>query len=124
VDYFVGNIEPVSLRPIVRAALVQGRKLDHGNPNPGNIGADFGRLGLQVWANVNALDLRNQARQAILESLNTRRNAIAHQDWRGVGAGLQLPQIQSWRSACRALAPYFDRTVGAHLAGRVGGPPW
>jgi hypothetical protein len=44
VAILVGSIAPAVVRPIVRAALVQGRKLDHGNPNPGNLGSDFGRL--------------------------------------------------------------------------------
>lgn len=30
-------------------ALTEGRKLDSGNPNPGNIGSDFGRFGIQFW---------------------------------------------------------------------------
>lgn len=30
-------------------ALMQGRKLDSGNPNEGNLGADFGRLGMTGW---------------------------------------------------------------------------
>jgi len=28
---------------------VRDRKLDPGNANPGNIGADFARLGLEIW---------------------------------------------------------------------------
>lgn len=32
---------------ILRSRLTAGRKLDSGNPNPGNIGSDFGRFGVQ-----------------------------------------------------------------------------
>ena len=34
--------------------ILFGRKLDHGNPNAGNLGADFGRLGLPFWSAVDA----------------------------------------------------------------------
>lgn len=125
VDVIVGGVARVALQPIVRVVLVQGRKLDHGNPNPGNIGSDFGRLGMmQFWPNVNALDRRNHARQAALENLNTWRNAIAHQDWNHVGGVLHLTQVRTWRAACRALAIHFDRSVGVHVGALVGAPPW
>lgn len=120
----VGNLAPVAVRPVVRAVLVQGRKLDQGNPNPGNLGSDFGRLGMNFWPVVNALDLRNPRRQAGLETLNTWRNAIAHQDWSKVGPSLQLGTVQSWRAACQALAGYFDVAVRDHLRVLVGVPPW
>jgi hypothetical protein len=70
---------------ILRAALTEGRKLDFGNPNPGNIGSDFDRLGLSFWGELghafpDIARLRNS-----LEELNRWRNAIAHQvtrqDW-------------------------------------------
>jgi hypothetical protein len=44
VAHVVDAMAPASLQPIVRARFLQGRKLDQGNPNPGNLGADFGRL--------------------------------------------------------------------------------
>lgn len=34
------------LRFVIGAGGIRGRLLDRGNPNPGNIGADFGRLGV------------------------------------------------------------------------------
>ena len=43
-----------ALRPIMFTALTVGRKLDQGNPNPGNLGADFGRLGMNFWDDVTA----------------------------------------------------------------------
>jgi hypothetical protein len=79
---------------------------------------------MQFWATVHALDRRNAARQAELETLNTWRNAIAHQDWRVVGPSLQLPQVRAWRDVCRALAKSFDRAVGVHVATLVGTQPW
>lgn len=85
VDFVVANVTPSSLANVVRSTLLQGRKLDHGNPNPGNLGSDFGRLGMQLWPSVHAVDRRNVRRQMELENLNTWRNAIAHQDWTKVG---------------------------------------
>jgi hypothetical protein len=123
-DFIVSSLTPTLLGAVVRGALVQGRKLDQGNPNPGNLGSDFGRLGMQFWPAVNALDPRNPDRQKALETLNTWRNAIAHQDWTKVGRKLGLTEVRGWRSTCRALATDFDHAVGTHLAGLVGAAPW
>src|SRR5262245_34628199 len=79
VDHVVRTVPSGPLQAVVRVALEFGRKLDHGNPNPGNIGADFDRLGLTLWPAVVAADGRNSGRQATLEELNRWRNAIAHQ---------------------------------------------
>ncbi len=46
--------------------LTQGRKLDSGNPNPGNLGSDFNRFGLDFWAVVDRLDVRNPDRRGAL----------------------------------------------------------
>jgi hypothetical protein len=45
--------------PIVHSELTRERKLDRGNPTPGNIGTDFGRLGMTFWNDVKACDVRN-----------------------------------------------------------------
>lgn len=120
----VGALAPSVLGPVVHNLLVQGRKIDHGNPNPGNLGSDFGKLGMPFWPMVTAIDPRNRDRQAALETLNMWRNAVAHQDFGQVGPGLRLNQVQAWRGACRALAIHFDRAVAAHLAVIAGTPPW
>ena len=125
VDVVVGAVLPPVLGPIIQNVFVQGRKLDQGNPNPGNLGSDFGRLGMAFWPAVIALSAQNAARQAKLETLNTWRNAVAHQDWSRVGVSkLRLNHVQAWRSACRALATQFDAAVGNHLRGLVGQRPW
>lgn len=124
VDFVVVNVTPSSLANVVRSTLLQGRKLDHGNPNPGNLGSDFGRLGMQLWPSVHAVDRRNVSRQRELESLNTWRNAIAHQDWTKVGPNLRLGTVRAWRSVCRGLATSFDAAVAAHLTLVVGAAPW
>jgi hypothetical protein len=119
-----GAVAPAALRGVMQNLLVQGRKLDSGNANPGNLGSDFARFGMQFWPAVNALDRRNGRRQAALEELNTWRNAVAHRDWGRVGPALGLRHVRVWRAACRGLARDFDRAVGAYLAHLVGTRPW
>jgi hypothetical protein len=41
-----GRIAPASLQDAIRSDWQVYRKLDRGNPNPGNIGADFNRFGV------------------------------------------------------------------------------
>ena len=66
VDHLLAGID-ARIRPIVHGALTTGRKLDQGNPNPGNLGADFGRLGMSFWPDVNALHRHNPGRQQRLD---------------------------------------------------------
>jgi hypothetical protein len=126
VDALAKRASPPAVGRVLYLVAIQGRKLDQGNPNPGNLGADFSRFGMDFWASVNALDRRNAERQKRLETLATWRNAIAHQDWTKVAnrPELLLRTVQAWRSTCRALATSFDAAVGAHLAGLVGESPW
>src|SRR5947209_5971913 len=42
VDHLLASV-PDPLRTVFRSQFIAGRKLDAGNPNPGNIGADFNR---------------------------------------------------------------------------------
>lgn len=109
---------------LLRRSLVLGRKLDRGNPNPGNLGSDFGRLGVGFWDQVKASDARSDDRLKRLESLNTWRNAIAHQDFSNVQVPLGLQEVRKWRSACKGLARTFDRVLTLHLATIVGNRPW
>lgn len=117
-DRWAGNL--------LRVLLTQGRKLDHGNPNPGNLGADFGAIGMRFWDDIRQTDARAENRKLRLEELNGWRNAIAHQDWTKVGGSptLHLGTVRGWRSACNGLAGSFDRAVQAHLVAVVGQPPW
>ncbi len=125
VDFLAASVTPPSLGTVVRSLMIQGRKLDQGNPNAGNIGSDFGRIGLDLWPQVKRIDRFAVNRQKNLEYLNTWRNAIAHQDWTKVGTNnIRLKQVQVWRAACGGLAASFDRVVGAHLQSLVGRAPW
>ena len=98
--------------------LLLNRQLDRGNPNPGNLGSDFGRFELPLWATLLARNARNRRRQADLEQLNRWRNAIAHQDFdvQRLGPGaLRLATVRRWRRSCNGLASSMDLVVGDHL---------
>jgi hypothetical protein len=107
--------------------LVWNRKLDSGNPNPGNIGSDFNRFDMRFWVDVRTADARNDSRLYRLEELNRWRNAIAHQDFDPgiLGAGLlRLERVREWRSACDGLAISFDRVMEVRLRNMTGISPW
>ncbi|MEM1031793.1 MAG: hypothetical protein AAGN82_15685 [Myxococcota bacterium] len=125
-DFVVANTQPAVSAGVLRVLLTQGRKLDRGNPNPGNLGSDFARLGIQFWSAVRAVDAHADSRQQRLEDLNRWRNAIAHQDWINVGGdpNLRLARVRSWRVACNGLAQSFDRAVRDHLHVMAGHDPW
>lgn len=126
-DYFVQNVPTGLLRTTLRNALVQNRKLDTGNPNPGNIGADYNRFGLPFWDEVRSLDVRNQGRQNRLTELNVWRNAIAHQDFNPAILGttsLRLQRIREWRNACQQLAICFNEVMRSHIQAINGVSPW
>ena len=80
-DCLVMPVTDPNLRATLRENLVFGRRIDRGNPSPGNLGSDFNRLGLEFWTLVAARRPESAARQAALEELNEWRNAIAHQDF-------------------------------------------
>jgi hypothetical protein len=130
-DFLITRVQPASLQQVLRARFTEGRKLDSGNPNPGNLGADFGRLGIEFWAMVSAIDRRNLNRKKELEKLNHWRNAIAHQDLDRTRlqqltgkSRLVLKDVGLWRSVCTALAQSFDRAVQGHIKALVGAAPW
>lgn len=127
VDHIVQKV-PAPLQNVVRGEFVRDRKLDRGNPNPGNIGADFARLGLPIWDKVKAIDRRNDARKQLLDELNNWRNAIGHQDFDPAKLGgrttLRLQDVDGWRRACDQLTRAFDQVIRAHLKALMGSPPW
>jgi hypothetical protein len=119
---------PDDLQNIIRNELLNNRRLDRGNPNPGNIGADFARLDLPLWDQVNALDRRNSERQRLLEDLYSWRNAIAHQDFDSIKFGglttLRLSDVSRWRRACDQLAETFDSVTAMYLRFLLGAHQW
>jgi hypothetical protein len=119
---------PAALRPVLRAELSRGRRLDRGNANPDSLRQDFDRLGIEFWPEVERYDPRNAARRAMLERLNQWRNAIVHQDLEPAKLGgsttLRLAQVRQWRRACHRLARSFDAVLHRHLLTQTGVAPW
>jgi hypothetical protein len=128
-DHLLVSVVSPVLLATYRENLLFGRKLDTGNPNPGNIGSDFNRLGLSFWPTVEADHPRNPNRRQVLDTLNRWRNAIAHNAfapdmYRGSHPSLQLSEVQYYRRACDGLARSFDRVMRAHLLAATGVAPW
>jgi hypothetical protein len=112
---------------LVRVEFLFARRLDRGNPTPANIGADFERLGVELWQQLRRVDVRSISRVRRLEQLAGWRNAIAHQDFeRGalVPDRVQLRTVRGWRRTCNALALGFDRVMNGYLASVTGSKPW
>jgi hypothetical protein len=128
VEHLIGTPQFAAIRLIVYSSLVEGRKLNWGNANAGNIGSDYARLGLDIWSGVHAANSRSQQRQRKLEQLNLWRNAVAHHDFDkprlGGRSELSLSEVRAWRRACNALALDFDRVARAYLIGITGQAPW
>lgn len=126
VDHLVRSVQPASLQEVLRAEFLLHRKLDQGNPNAGNIGADFNRLGLKFWDMIQAESKLNSDRAAHIEDLNNWRNAIAHQDFdpRKVSGTINLERVRRWRKACSQLANAFDRVIRRHVTDITGVAPW
>jgi hypothetical protein len=125
--YLTVILQPPSLRPIVLGEFTRDRKLDRGNANPGNLGNDFNRLGLEFWDDVKKLNTVNSTRIHALEMLNEWRNAIAHQNFDPAKLGslkLGLAQVRKWRVAYKRLALAFDRVMRDHVQSVTGQTPW
>lgn len=127
----LGAIPDQNVSGVVRANLLFGRTLDRGNAGPGNIGNDFGRLGISLWDSLYALDRRNHVRNGKIEELNRWRNAIAHDDFsnrgwfpQGRDTILHLSRVQDWRRTCDRLAFDMDRSMRNYLAQLLGQAPW
>ncbi len=130
VDYLVQSITPTQLRTACRNALTQDRKLDRGNPDHGNLGADFGRLVPTFWAEVDRVDPpnpRGPTSKDSLDGLRACRNAVAHQDFSPSALALttlRLPAVRAWHRACERLAGTFDEVMRQHIQSVNGFPPW
>jgi hypothetical protein len=128
VDHLATCVQPPSVRAMLTAEFHFGRKLDTGNPNPGNIGNDFNRFGFDFWSALLAHDPRLKAQQDDLRAVNDWRNAIAHQSFDPVKLGgstsLRHSQIKAWRKSCDVLADAFDDVVANQLFVITGIKPW
>lgn len=128
VDAFCISMPNANAEDALRTLLTQGRKLETGNPNPGNLGSDFGRFGIELWPAIRADHADNERRRTELERLNAWRNAIGHQDFNKPDlqgrTTISFAQVRSWRAVCRGLAKSLDRVMRAHLSALTGGNPW
>jgi hypothetical protein len=127
VDHLTSQLPQGPLHTVFRNALFAARKLDRGNPNPGNIGADFAAFGFDFWPAVALLDSNASQRRLALQELNDWRNAIAHQDFDPGRLGqktLQLVVIRRWRRTCQQLALSIDEVLRQQLHVLTGVQPW
>lgn len=129
VDHICGPETSGDLRMLLlRMRCTTGRKLDSANPNPGNLGADFGFFNLKLWPALKTHNRANERRNTVLETLNDWRNAIAHQDFDpqklGERTTVRLNDVLLWRRTCEHLAADMDFVVGAHVATIIGVDPW
>lgn len=127
-DKLVDSVTPGILQAVLRLQCLYGRKLDTGNPNSGNLGADFNRYNFDFWAAVLALDPSHVARRHRLAMLNAWRNAIAHNNYDPAELGgtttLTIVQVREWRADCDAFATTFDAVLRDYLQTTTGLPPW
>jgi hypothetical protein len=127
----VDSIGSVDLQAVARLNFFSGLAMDRGNANPGNIGSDFGRLGIKLWDELVARDARNALRKKRLEEVNAWRNAIVHEDFRdksrfpvGRSTTLKLVKVREWRRTCGALASDMDKLMQGYVGKLTGKPPW
>jgi hypothetical protein len=126
----VARILPsAGLQKLMSKGLLLGRRLDTGNPNPGNIGADFNRFDMAFWTLVDAAHPRNPRRKVLLEKMNRWRNAIAHHTFepgmlRSGRPVLSWGEVRRWRKACNGLVRWFDKVMQSHLQTITGANPW
>jgi hypothetical protein len=128
IEHLTTTISHPTVRMIVRQRMMEGRKLETGNPNPGNLGADFGRLGIELWPALLARDRQAKTRQDALGELNRWRNAVAHQDFSSASLQgrkhVRLTEVLQWRQVCESLAVDFERVMYDHLLSATGTRPW
>jgi hypothetical protein len=105
VHHLLGVMTPAVLRNLARAEFTRGRQLDRGNARPSSLGADFGRLGIDLWDSLKTYDPASTGWKDDLELLNDWRNAIAHQDFSspklGGATALRLAQVEKSRAIGR-----------------------
>ncbi|MFJ2840016.1 hypothetical protein ACIO52_32040 [Nocardia sp. NPDC087230] len=110
--------------PILRNALLRGRKLDGGNAQSGSIGNDFTSIGLDFWPAVQAMyPAKRDDWRVHIDKLNKARNGIAHRDetkLREIQEPLTLGTFKKWRVKLKAFVAGMDRVVEAYLQTTAG----
>jgi hypothetical protein len=123
----ISRAVPAPLQPVLDREFRFNRSLDRGNPNPASIGSDFGRFGFDFWPEVLGLDSHASDYRTNLETLNTWRNAIAHNDFaptRFTTTILLVSQVREWRRSCNQLSHLFDTLLQRELTRLTGTAPW
>ncbi len=127
VVFFASSI-PVPQRAAVIDNFALNRQLDRGNVNPGSLGSDFGRLGLDWWDAIDRAESLGPTMRRELDTLNNWRNAIAHNDFdpRRLGGTIRLmfSTVRGWRRVCNQLARLFDQVLADHLTTVTGLRAW
>ncbi len=125
------SIRNANLQAIAHANFFTGLAMDRGNANPGNVGKDFGRLGIKLWDELVALKQKNQIGNLRLDELVRWRNAIVHEDFRdkatfpmGQRTVLRLSKMREWRRNCNSLATGMDSLMRDHVGKLTGTKPW
>ncbi|WOC12585.1 hypothetical protein [Gordonia sp. MP11Mi] len=112
--------------PIILTALTSNRKLDRGNANPGNLGDDFGKLGIQLWPELKQrYPTKAPKWQKTLTNLNELRNGIAHSDIAKIDKvehdhPLTLKTWRTWKSSVNTAATSMDAVLEAYLVALTG----
>jgi hypothetical protein len=125
-------VATIEQRPVIRALLEQGRKLDSGTPRSSALGADFGRLGFNVIDELRALGPATGAQLDALDRVADFRNAVSHGKAANIAALERSGPIKSTlrsysehRKTLEALATTIDTVVARQLAATLGvAAPW
>jgi hypothetical protein len=130
--FVAGRVQPPAAAGMVRELLTSRRLLDRGNASSATLAADFGRLDVELWRQLELCDPRNNGHQRRLDQLNVWRNAIAHQDFAFgpaqtktvAGSGRSLRWTRLWRGSCSTLAEQLDVEINRQLRILTGAVPW
>lgn len=126
VEVMIRGIDPPTRLFLVQQEFLRGRQLDRGNAQSASLGADYARLGIRFWPELQALDPQTPSYRVAPDELNTWRNAVAHQDFSSFPAGsrLLLGDVRRWRKSCRALARVMNESLRNYLFSMSGVSPW
>jgi len=110
---------------VIRNALRTDRQLDRVNAQPQSMAADFGRFGMSLWKDLQAIDARTIQHEQSLALLNRARNGIAHGNeaalhkLRAEGVIVSRATLTQWRADLNRLAANLDqeliRQLGVHF---------
>lgn len=111
VDVHVG-LAVAAQQGVLRNLLVQGRKLDTGNPRKSSLGHDFGRLGFAFVDSIESTSPTGADDLTSLDHLVTFRNAIAHGNETEIKAMVAAGGIKETKTSFRAYLKIADRLAG------------